>query len=306
MSSPNDPCLARPTGRCRRAMQGALFAVAFATAALAPAADLTIEPGVLYFGQTDFGSRTLPAAVTVTNGGAEGRTLGEVSLSGAQGDQYHLEADGCSGESLAPGGRCTLQVSFAPTALGAKTGNLLVPSDDPEAPVLVTFLSNADTVGAEAGRRMPPVLVAANLPDTLLGGSSYGLEWTVVGYHGGITTRAVVFDCTGQTECGANYTDPKLAESAVLDGMTVEDGSVESWSYRGVVSTARRYYWWFTPEWRPEPYNVVVRFYYRSFDDQELGYDSLSLLIPGNLSGLGAGYYDTSGRRLVATVLPSP
>ena len=118
----------------------------------------------------------------------------------------------------------------------------------------------------------------------------------------------MLFDCTGETDCGASYGDAsKFEESPILSPTAVSAGN---WTYHGVATRLHTYEWNFTvPATRADlisPWNVagtdiVVRLYRRSDIDNARNNNSASLLIPGNQS---SRYYDASGRRILKTIIP--
>ena len=48
-----------------------------------------------------------------------------------------ISSDGCSNQTIASGANCTVDVRFGPSALGARSANLTVPSNDPSSPLQV-------------------------------------------------------------------------------------------------------------------------------------------------------------------------
>ena len=93
---------------------------------LGPAASLS--SGGIAFGNQGMETTSVPRSVTLTNSGT--MTLNISSLA-ASGD--FAETNNC-GVSLASGASCTIQVTFAPTALGNRTGALTIADDAPDSP----------------------------------------------------------------------------------------------------------------------------------------------------------------------------
>jgi hypothetical protein len=78
--------------------------------------------------------------VTVSNAGTGPLKLGTISVGGADANQFSKASDKCSKKTLQPGGSCTVAARFKPTSSGAKSGSLVIPSDDPdENPVSITL-----------------------------------------------------------------------------------------------------------------------------------------------------------------------
>jgi hypothetical protein len=97
-----------------------------------PAA-LTATPSSLTFAGRTVGSTSPAQAVTLRNPGTASATLGAISTSGD-----FAQTHNCGG-SLAAGASCTINVTFRPTAAGARTGVLSVPSSAPGSPTTVTL-----------------------------------------------------------------------------------------------------------------------------------------------------------------------
>ena len=88
-----------------------------------------------------FAGRVGPAGatqtVTITNEDGAAYTLGNVTASGADANQFPRTQDGCSGANLAPGASCDVVVAFAPTSPGPKAATLAIASYGP-APVTLS------------------------------------------------------------------------------------------------------------------------------------------------------------------------
>lgn len=269
--------------------------------------DISVVPVVQQFPVTALRGISSPGRFTVINHGTQFRTLGTISLDGSDAGEFAIGSDLCSGRTLTAGAGCSVAVLFKPLSRGTKSAELRIPSDDLQTPVLCAFLTNQISAEAEAQQRMPPVLVANLIPEQMRAGQSYELSWTLEGYHDAYTSYAVLFDCTRQSECGANYGDAsKFAESAVMSAAQITPGK---WTYRGERTQYFRYVWNFTvpakrkdgKDWAVGGTEIVVRFYNKSDIDAALNSGSVSLLIPGNQSAV---YYDTAGRRIVKRIIP--
>jgi hypothetical protein len=290
----------------------ALFAVTPQSRATNSAqdADVMVDPVIRYFPVTTFGTESAAAQFTVNNKNTtQAKVLGAISLDGAGADQFDLAADTCSGVTLAAGGgSCTFSVKFKPTGRGDKWANVLIPSNDAETPILTAFVSNCEVPATEAQRRMPPVLVALTVPDTMVAGHTYTLTWSLQGYNTSYSSNLVMFDCTDVTsDCGANYGDStRFVDSGSLNPVSVTTGD---WDIDGISDQQFNYTWNFTVPatrsdgsgWSTAGTEIVVRFYNKDDIDQERGRGKVSLLIPGNLAG---EYYDTAGRRIVKRIAP--
>lgn len=91
---------------------------------------LSLDRHALRFGARPVGGRSggEPERVVVTNRGTASLELGRLSLEGAAGD-FERRADFCSGRTLRPDQRCTVEIAFVPSAEGERTATLEVPGD---------------------------------------------------------------------------------------------------------------------------------------------------------------------------------
>jgi MYXO-CTERM domain-containing protein len=98
---------------------------------VAPPSDRTIP-----FGNVTIGA-TSDQTLTVNNVGNGDLVLGTVGGTAAP---FELVNDGCSGQTLLPAASCTVDVRFAPAALGAAAGSLDIPSNDGGTPLATVAL----------------------------------------------------------------------------------------------------------------------------------------------------------------------
>ncbi len=84
------------------------------------------------FGDVRVGSGTNPQNVTVTNTGDGPVAFRAVSVQGEAAGSFLIGADRCSRVTVAPGGTCLVQVSFAPLQPGAQSAFLRFTSNRPE------------------------------------------------------------------------------------------------------------------------------------------------------------------------------
>ena len=106
-----------------------------------PASDLIPDPTYAVFPTTEAGGASIAQTFLITNNAAVDRTVGALNLSGKNDREFVMENDSCSGQTLAPGGQCTVDVYMAPASSGAKEALLNLPSDDPAFPVVEVPLS---------------------------------------------------------------------------------------------------------------------------------------------------------------------
>jgi Abnormal spindle-like microcephaly-assoc'd, ASPM-SPD-2-Hydin len=110
-------------GRSRLAVAGALAAL------------VVVSPGAIAatsgdYSGTDhsFGSQTVATSsaaftVTITNNSATNHTIHSLSLSGSDPGQFSLTNNTCPG-ALNAGSQCTVDVTFTPTTIGAKSAQI--------------------------------------------------------------------------------------------------------------------------------------------------------------------------------------
>ncbi len=103
-----------------------------------PAADAQIEvsPNSYDFGSVNLNDWVIQS-FTIKNTGESQLKLGKITLEGAG---FALSrSDPCSNRDLPPGKECVVKVSFSPTAIGAQTAALSIPSNSPTSPANVTL-----------------------------------------------------------------------------------------------------------------------------------------------------------------------
>lgn len=104
---------------------------------------ISVTPALFDFGTYSVGQSSPPQTFTVKNVGSAPLILGTVSLGGLDGSDFDLTADACSAHTVALNGTCTVQVKFAPTASGPRSGTLTIPSNDPDLPEVIVPLTGA-------------------------------------------------------------------------------------------------------------------------------------------------------------------
>ncbi|MFJ4849056.1 MULTISPECIES: choice-of-anchor D domain-containing protein [unclassified Streptomyces] len=87
--------------------------------------DIALSPASLDFGSAPLNTTGAERTFTLTNRGATPRTVNGVTLSGADAADFALGTGTCAG-TLAPRARCTIAVTFRPTATGPRTAALTV------------------------------------------------------------------------------------------------------------------------------------------------------------------------------------
>jgi hypothetical protein len=132
-SLPNSPVIALAvgaglsTGDGRRGMLRAgtygrgLWQTPLLTATTLTQPAITLSPTSFTFAAQQVGTQSPAQTLTITSNGSGPVTFGNFALTGD-----FAETDNCTGQTLAVNGTCTAQILFAPTAVGARSGQLTI------------------------------------------------------------------------------------------------------------------------------------------------------------------------------------
>ncbi len=88
----------------------------------------SFSPTKLSFPSQLINTASSAMSVTLTNAGGAALTINSINIEGANKSDYALTTNTC-GATLAAGSKCTMSVTFTPSALGSRTANITV-SDD--------------------------------------------------------------------------------------------------------------------------------------------------------------------------------
>jgi hypothetical protein len=100
-----------------------------------PKPQISASPAYLDFGSINLGSASTQNITLSSTGNVE-LVIGTIALSGTNQGEFSIQNDNCSGRTIAPLGRCTLDILFSPTSLGVKSASLSIPSNAIEMPSL--------------------------------------------------------------------------------------------------------------------------------------------------------------------------
>jgi hypothetical protein len=90
-------------------------------------AALTLSPAPLDFGEQSVTTTTGTArSLTVRNASASAIAIASVTISGANGAEFNVASDGCSGRTIASSATCVVQAAFTPAGAGARTALVTV------------------------------------------------------------------------------------------------------------------------------------------------------------------------------------
>jgi hypothetical protein len=159
---------------------------------------VTLVPTSLTFGNTVVGVTSPPKSVTLTNTGTATLNISSIATSGDFGQA--VSTNPC-GATLAAGAHCVIKVTFTPTQLGLRTGNLTITDNAPGSPQTVPL----------SGTGIPPVTLApasVTFPGTTVGTTSLPKTFTLTNKQN-VTLTSIVISTTGDfsvssTTCGAS------------------------------------------------------------------------------------------------------
>jgi len=113
---------------------------------------ISVDPMAKNFGSINVSSSSSPQTFTVRNVGNADLTVGTINITGTNANQFTIQNDNVSNETIIPNGSATLQVVFSPTSTGGKSATLNIPSNDPdEATVLVSLSGSGVAEGPGPG-----------------------------------------------------------------------------------------------------------------------------------------------------------
>jgi hypothetical protein len=103
---------------------------------LAPATPaVTVVPNSpIMLPSTTQGATSAPLVVTITNSGNAPLNVSAVTVTGANASDFALASNTCTGAAVAANASCTLGITFTPSAVGARQGNLQIADNAPASP----------------------------------------------------------------------------------------------------------------------------------------------------------------------------
>jgi hypothetical protein len=121
--------------------------------------ELTAGASSLAFDAQEVGTTSAPRTVELL------ATDGPIAVgTGSVAGPFAIVSDGCGGRTLASGERCELEVASAPTAAGATSGTLTVPSDAPGDPVEITLTGEGTSRPVPQDPPAPPTTEPPTTP----------------------------------------------------------------------------------------------------------------------------------------------
>jgi hypothetical protein len=159
---------------------------------------VTLTPTSLVFAKTVVGTTTTAKRVTVANTGSSTLNISSIVVSG---DFAPATSTKPCGSTLAAGSNCIIKVTFTPTQLGARTGNITITDNASNSPQTVPL----------SGTGIPPVALtpgSATYAAQTVGTTSLPKTFTLKNSQS-VTLSSIVISTTGDfsvstTTCGAS------------------------------------------------------------------------------------------------------
>lgn len=112
---------------------------------------IKVATALLNYTNQNVGTQSAAQSVTVENNGSSNLTFNSLARTGTNATDFATRNDTCSGQSIVPGGSCTVGVIFVPQSSGEKSATLAISSNDPAASTLNVALTGIGvTLPAEA------------------------------------------------------------------------------------------------------------------------------------------------------------
>jgi hypothetical protein len=219
-----------------------------------------VSTATIIFASQSVGTTSGSQAITMTNLGAAQMALGSVTISGD-----FAQSGSCS--VIAPGASCSLAVTFAPTAAGARTGTLSIVSNAAGSPYVVNLSGTGTAIGLTAQTITFPAIgnkTLGSAPFAPTVSASSGLPVTLTSQTAGTCSVSgltvsllVVGTCTLQATQTGNTTyaaaTPVSQSFNIVAASTNSSGDVPlpPWAYvllaAGLMGAMWRYQ---KPTWR--------------------------------------------------------
>ena len=159
---------------------------------------VSLSPSTMSFGAVGLGLTGVAQTATLTNNGGVPLTIAGVA---ATGDFALMSGGNTCGQSLAPGAVCTVQVMFAPTAAGARTGAVTFTDNAASSPqVLPLSGTGVDFSLAANGPASATIASGGAATYALLLSSASGLNGAVAFTCSGVPAHSI---CTVNPTAGS-------------------------------------------------------------------------------------------------------
>lgn len=109
---------------------GGTTSVALSGSAGAATPTISLSASTLSFATVPLGSTSAPQTVTLTNTGSAALNIGALTAGGTNPGDFTRGGTCAAGGTVAAGANCTISYTFAPAALGARSANLTIASNN--------------------------------------------------------------------------------------------------------------------------------------------------------------------------------
>jgi len=148
---------------------------------------IVATPSPVDFGAAQIGSLGTTRPATIKSNGITPARIGTITIGGANATDFVVAANPCTGQALAPGATCQVQVLFIGLAKGNRTATLVIRSDA-GAPVVLRLVGAVGIPKLKLEPRIgPPGTVAVATGTGFPPNAAVSLTWTV-----GITPTSLV------------------------------------------------------------------------------------------------------------------
>ena len=143
--------------------------------------NISVAPvGPIDFGSALISQTSAPTQVTISNTGTTPLVVGSIGIGGANATMFAVAVGGANAcasltPTIAAGGNCTVNVTFAPTSIGAKTATLIITSNDGDTPTASVTLNGNGIDPAISISPIGPI----NFDPLLLGDTSPATQVTI-------------------------------------------------------------------------------------------------------------------------------
>jgi hypothetical protein len=133
---------------------GSPSTVALSGTASTPVATITLSPSSLTFPNTPLGSTSATQTITLTNSGSAALTLSALTAGGSHPGDFVRSGTCAAGGTVAAGASCSIAYAFAPGAVGARSAQLSIASNNSGGTVTINLsgsgVDNTPTIGLSA------------------------------------------------------------------------------------------------------------------------------------------------------------
>jgi len=218
--------------------------------------DISVFPTAKNFGNITVDSSSSPQNFTVRNVGYADLVVGTISITGTNANQFAIQNDNASNQTIIPGGSAPLQVVFTPTSTGAKSAILNIPSNDPDEATVLVPLSGT---GVTEEAAIPPTPAKFSVTSLDLNsaqvepGQEVLVTVNVTNIGGCEGSYALNLTINGAVEQTKTVTLAPLASDTVTFTVTKEepgsytisvDGLTKEFSVAALAPSWLSQYWW--------------------------------------------------------------